>query len=291
MRKFIKKIILCLALVFLILNIFGIFLDYTIRKSMIFKICVLKNKDLPENIILGGSRALTGIKAERLSKLGKCKWYNLAMDDTPIKMHRLFLEILISKRIRISKIVLEYYNTNKINKSEEFDFIRKNEYQLLPFINDFIEVNDYLKSKRGFYFFKYLPIYKYIYFNTELFYPTLKLLVDTDFKYKFNNYGDYTYPNSLKGDLNNFTQNINVRLNFQNTDLIEMKNICIRKKIELKCVTGPIFNGYSDLVFPELHYNFIKLPLSQIFFYDKIHVNDDGSKLFTDSIFQLLYQR
>jgi hypothetical protein len=288
MKKFLKKLFVFSVITIVGLNLFGLFLDYTVQKSNLFKICIAQHGNLPDNIILGGSRALTGIKAEELSKLTGEKWYNLAMDDTGIAYHLLFFKILSAKKKHLKRIVLEYYNSNKKNKTEQFYYIRKNEYQFLPFINSIPEIDKFLRNKDEYLVYKYLPIAKYIYFNTELFYPALLLLVKPKFRYKFNEFGDFTYPNIINEELKMDRKRSSVQLNFNNLDLKDLSKKCKSNQIDLYSITAPIYNSYSKQKFPFKHYNFINLTNDYTDFYDRIHVNDKGSKKLTKAIIDVL---
>ena len=114
--KFTKVFILC----FMFLNVFGLLLDYHLRKSNLFKINLLFNVKTQENIILGASKSLTGINSKLLSKITKKSWYNLSMDDTKTETHVLFLKVLINLKKYPKSILLQYDRGNNYYDSLSF---------------------------------------------------------------------------------------------------------------------------------------------------------------------------
>ena len=135
-------------------------LDYQLRGSNLFKVNVLFNKKLPNNIILGSSRSLTGINTNLLSKLTNKQWYNLSMDDTKTETHLLFIKLLVSLNKTPQNILLQYDRQNLL--VDTFKFF-DNDYQLLPFINSSLLIDDYFHSKHNYYvliiYLNILPIY------------------------------------------------------------------------------------------------------------------------------------
>ena len=95
MARFIKKGAFLFLIFFVLLNLIAFGIDFLICRSEAFKTNILFNKELPENIIIGSSRALTGIDTRELSKLTSQNWYNLSIDDTPIEIHLLIYQLLL----------------------------------------------------------------------------------------------------------------------------------------------------------------------------------------------------
>jgi hypothetical protein len=241
--KFTLKIFKVAFIVFIVLNLFGLFLDYHMRNSNIFKINVLFNKKLPENIILGSSRSLTGINTDMLSKLTNKKWFNLSMDDTRIETHYLFYELLVELGKSPKKLLLQFDNSGmEIDSTTFFD----NDYQILPFINSNKIVSNYFSHKKNYYLFKYLPIYKYVYFNVELFYPSFLLFFKPNYSHRFKQNGDYDYPKNMvmKKDDMQFSERF---VNLDNRSLQKLFDLAKSHKTELIVYTAPIFKASTSI--------------------------------------------
>jgi hypothetical protein len=280
--KFIKKIFVILSIVFIILNIVGFFLDIHVRNSSIFKVNIIFNKELAKNIILGSSRALTGVNTELLSNATKRKWFNLAMDDTRNETHLLFLELLNDLNKTPDNLVVQYDQENLIKDTTTFF---DNDYQILPFINSNKIVSNYFRPKKNYYLFKFCPIYKYIYFNTELLFPSIILFFKPNYNHRFDiRFGDYNYPKDfiLQKDENKIKRKTIV---LKNKVLTEFYKISHSRKINLIIYTAPIYKTNVNLDTSLNNYvNLSSLFKSMSKFGDVIHINGRSKNEFTDSL-------
>jgi hypothetical protein len=289
-KKFIKKTIIVSLTLFVFLNLFGLFLDYQLRSTNLFKVNVLFNKKLPKNIILGSSRSLTGINTNLLSKLTKNQWYNLSMDDTKTETHLLFIKLLINLNKTPQNILLQYDRQNsQVDSITFFD----NDYQLLPFINSNLLIDDYFHSKSGYFLFKYLPIFKYIYFNTELLYPGILTFFRPNYCHRFNeNSGDYNYPENylLKDSAIQFE---NRQIVLENSMIQHSIILCNKNKIDLYIYTAPIFHVKvtTDTVLNN-YFDFSGIYMNADRFSDDFHIAHNTKDDFTlklSKIFKVIY--
>jgi len=285
-KEFGLKIVKWSLIVFVILNVLGVLLDFNIRRSNIFKVNVLFNIDLPDNIILGSSRSLTGINTNLLAQLTKKKWYNLSMDDTPVETHLLLYQLLIEQGKTPKQILLQYDRSdNLVDSTRFFD----NDYQFLPYINKSESVSNYLKHKDNYLLFKYLPIYKYVYFNVELFYPSILLFVKPKYQHRFDEIGDYSYPkNYLLKDSTKNWESRNLVLKSSNISILH--KLCKLNKTDMILYTAPI---YRTVVYPDTqfsnYYNFSNLFNSNLNFSDDFHISTLTKDAFTKNLYSALY--
>lgn len=286
--KFTLKIFKVAFIVFIVLNLFGLFLDYHMRNSNIFKINVLFNKRLPENIILGSSRSLTGINTDLLSKLTNKNWYNLSMDDTRIETHYLFYELLVELGKPPQKLLLQFDNSGvEIDSTTFFD----NDYQILPFLNVNKIVSNYFSKKDNYYLFKYLPIYKYVYFNVELFYPSILLFFKPNYSHRFKQNGDYDYPKNLvmkKAD----AQHTKRFVNLENNSLIRLIELAKTHKTELIVYTAPIFKANTSIKNTRnlSYFDFKTTYSSHNCFSDDFHISHNTKSDFTIQLYLKIFK-
>ena len=282
MQFFIKKIIFFGLISLLLLNLFACFLDYRLRKSNIFKVNVLFNKKLPENIILGSSRSLTGVNTELLSKLTNKKWYNLSVDDTKPETHLLLLKLLIDADKIPSNLMLQYDGENKkFDSTTFFD----NDYRFLPYINGKALISGYFKNKPNYILFKYLPIFKYIYFNTELFFPSILLFIKPNYQHRFDvKTGDYGYPSDYV--MRDTFKKIEKKVIILNNPIIhKFDSICKANSIKLFLYTAPMYkvNTKTDIIRKE-YFDFSNLYSSSSKFSDGIHLAHHTKNDFTTKL-------
>ena len=281
-KKFIKKTIIVSLTLFVFLNLLGLILDYQLRGSNLFKVNVLFNKKLPNNIILGSSRSLTGINTNLLSKLTNKQWYNLSMDDTKTETHLLFIKLLVSLNKTPQNILLQYDRQNLL--VDTFTFF-DNDYQLLPFINSNLLIDDYFHDKQNYYVFKYVPIYKYIYFNTELLFPGVLTFFRPKYCHRYiEESGDYNYPeNYLLKDSSSQFENRQIVL--ENSMIQHSISLCNKNKIGLYIYTAPIFHVKvtTDTVVNN-YFDFSGMYINANRFSDDFHIAHSTKNHFTSKL-------
>jgi hypothetical protein len=240
MRKFLYKLSYIFIISFIILNLIAVWFDFVYMRSSIFKPLLFKNNNF-DAIVLGSSRALTGINTNILQKEinGNFNWFNYSIDDTHIETHLLELQLLLKSNRKPRIVLLQY---DRINSKDKDYQILERDYQFLPLsIQGDPDVWNYFKIKdNGFgsalYF---LPILKYIYYNTELTMPLLKRLFLGDFRYKSDKNGDYRYP-VTKFD------NIPCKLKYydslfvEDSHFAEFVDLCSQNSVKLIVYIAPI---------------------------------------------------
>lgn len=280
-KKFLFKLTFVVILIFVILNLLALVLDYNIRKSNIFKVNIIFNQDLPKNIILGSSRSLTGINTKVLSDKTNEKWYNLAMDDTRNETHYLFYKLLCEVGKKPRNILIQYDQDNiEIDSITFFG----NDYQLLPFINNSVTIDEYFKSKNNYFFYKYFPIFKYIEFNNELFFPSLLLLIKPNYQHRFDEFGDYNYPNDMI--LSEKSMEVSEkRVLLKNEIMVDFLDRSEADSFNLIVFTAPIYrtNVVCDTIIKR-YKDFSSLYSSNLNFADEFHISNNSKIGFTEII-------
>lgn len=284
MSYFLKRLIRVFCVLSILLNCFGLILDELVCNNQFFKSSVIYNTKNIENIILGSSRSLTGINAEYMKSISGRNWYNLSVDDTELKFQLAVLNFYLETNKNPNYIILEF-STFKKSSSQVTD----KDYILLPFIWKSKSIDNYFKSKEHYFLYKYLPIFKYVFFNLELLYPTIYSVFNGDFKYKFNDFGDFSYPIAKQRHvLNNKVES--VILDLKNEDLLQFRKLCESRKIKYKIVVLPILNSKMKLAEDSTVLNLsMSFNDSQNLYYDKIHLNSNGSKIFTELLDSLIF--
>lgn len=280
MKYFLKRISSYFLIWFIALNLLGFLLDFVQQKSNIFKSNRIFKENYNQNIILGSSRALTGIKTPVLNNVTGLKWSNLSIDDSPFELHLLQLQLLINNNKKPKRIILQY-DRDFYEKNYKFQ-LSERDYQFLTFTitHGNADLWNYFKCKEkalGSLLYC-VPITKYIYFNTELLFSTLQLLIKPQYTHRSDEFGDYSYPENRPSEnskkLNRSPKNINL-----NDPLLErFKNLCDSHSIELYVYTAPYLNEKAVFVNNKnLHY----LDLSTFYnepncFYDELHITNNA---------------
>lgn len=249
MKGYLIRILKYLIILVIVSNLFALCLDSIIRNSSIFKPNRLFNdSNLSQNVILGSSRALTGVNTKILINETKESWVNLSIDDTPLEVHLLQLKLLIENGNIPKSIILQYdRGLNPENRLMEFS---DRDYQFLPYTykDSGKIIWNYLKFKeKGFGALMYtVPVLKYVYFNTELFFPAMKLLFSPKYMHRSDELGDYAYPdNQTMKFASSATLPLKdtVYVNDKDSLYVEFVKICEFNKIKLFTFTAPYKNS------------------------------------------------
>lgn len=245
---------------------------------------MIHNSKIANNIILGSSNTMMDVKAEHLTKWTGKTWFNLSQGGAPIAVQSVVLDVIKERNLNISNIILDcsIYTDNGL-KNKPIDSF-KYDYQWLAFINCYNSIDNYFKKSKMYFGWKYLPILKYIYYNTELLYPTLALFIKPDLKYNFNNYGDVYYKKEHK-PLFEFKEKPRfLTLDYKNGDLLKVIYQSRVNNWNLIGLITPVYQSQTLNKFDFRNWNFSELIQDQRCFYDDVHLNDTGSIIFTKKL-------
>lgn len=282
MKRFLKYFFGFIILVFLVANLISAGSLYSLSKSDFYKPSYLVNSIEQvqfDYIIIGASTGLTTLNTSIIDSITGLNGINLSIDDTGMANHYLMLQHFLAEGKKTKSCVLvasvEGYNENQ-------EYIGDNDYRFLPFIKRSY-VQDYfssLKPKSSINTLKqseWMPFLGVSYYNIELFFPSIFAIIKPTKRNRFDNHGNYFYPNR-KFEFTNKNK-ANVELNFSSNYLNKIQKLCHENNIELIYYFSPLrtksllFN--TDLKNTINHSNIFK---DDTYFYDDIHVNKKGNK-------------
>lgn len=285
LKKFVRAVTYYSIIIFIALNLVALILDAHIRCHTIFKSNLIFNQLEANSLILGSSRALTGVGAKQLTTSTKEQWYNLSIDDTPVETHLLVLELLIEKGNTPNCLLLQF---DESKEKGDYTKIHDRDYQFLPYAYyDNGLLWEYMKYKQnGFGALLYLiPILKYAYYNTELFFPAVGLIFNPNYHHRFDESGDYSYP-VVTTFVSTCTSRELKIINLQNKILARINSLCVENDIRLFVFTAPYRCQTADIVPNKeiFYYNYSTIFNEDSYFYDEMHINDLGKDAFTQII-------
>jgi len=292
MKKFIFKIIKLSFVAFILINGISYLSLYLLSKSEFYKPSYLvnhfKNHTEFDYIILGSSRGLTTINTNLIDDKLKIKGVNLSIDDTGLPTHSLMLTHFFENGFKTKKVIL---TLDKAFFSEANVGVGDNDYRFLPFVT-----NDYVSTYYSKYenkqikklsYSKYFPFLGVSYYNLELFFPSLLTVFNSQRHNRFDNNGNYQYPNQIL----NSSKGVSIdNVNINNPMLLELRELCLSNNSELIIYIAPIYNtqfniGTSLDIEVVNHASLLK---SADNFYDIIHVNQKGREIATAALMEHL---
>ena len=292
MKKFIFKIFKLSFIAFVLINMVSFMSLYLLSKSEFYKPSYLVNHFEKttkfDYVILGSSRGLTTINTNLIDDKLKTKGVNLSIDDTGLSTHSLMLTHFFENGFKAQKVIL---TLDSAFFSESNVAVGDNDYRFLPFVtNDY--VSDYYSKYENsqikkLSYSKYVPFFGVSYYNLELFFPSLLTVFNPQRHNRFDDNGNYQYPNQTLNSIKSVSVD-NVSIN--NPMLLDLKRLCSRNNTELIIYIAPMFNTKLNIntsldVKVVNHVNLIKEGGS---FYDVIHVNQRGREIATAALMKYI---
>lgn len=280
MKEF-SRVFKIAALSLIALQGISFILLFTFRDSSFYKTSqAFRNSNTHYDFaILGSSRGLTSIDTKYLGQQTSQNGFNFSLDDSHIGTHELMLQHLLWNKIDLDTLFLVYENASGTVRK-----MSSNDYRFLPFIHtshvslymDAMNDTELLKAS------KYFPFVGLGYYNIELLFPALVSILKPNYSYHYNDFGDYSYPNSRGklGDIKDKT----ATLNFNNVQLRRIAKRCKQEGIELVILISPSYKTKFKYEGDFKKYNIIDLSKSVTgakYFYDQLHLNSRGKEKFT----------
>lgn len=288
MKDFLIKISKYSFIAFILVNILSYFSLFMLSKSEFYKPSYLvnhfdKNSQF-DMVVLGSSRGLTTIDTKRFDKLMKSKSVNLSVDDTSLPSHFLMLKHFFANGFKAKRVVLTL-DTQSFLKSDKV--LNDNDYRFAPFLFKNYTHNYYSEYEKENFkklsLSRYFPVIGVSYYNVELFIPSIYSVFDSKKRNRFDEFGNYTYPKRVFSFSGKTKDEFRV---VSNPLLLEMKKMCDAHQASLVIYIAPI-RGKRIHITTELAVRLINhsniLDEDQ-YYYDVIHVNDEGRKLATDKL-------
>jgi|LakMenEpi03Aug12_release.lakeMendotaPanAssembly.Ray.scaffolds.fasta_scaffold350957_1 hypothetical protein len=283
MKKFIRNILVYGLLFFLIANVIAFLVLYGLKKSSFYKPQFIENGVLENKfdyVVLGSSTGLTTLNTKIIDSITKKKGLNISLDDSSLSSHFLMLQHFYNLNKTTKKLVLAITPWDTETKSAK---LNENDYRFLPYISeDYVHAYFSELEKRNFKVLtwsKFFPILGTSYYNLELFYPSIITVFDSKKRNRFDERGNYEYPNNSGLLKENDYQETNIV--FNNNYFYKIKVFCKQHNIQLIVYQSPIYN--NKVIFAKTHefkiINHSNLIMDKKMFYDNIHVNKIGSKM------------
>lgn len=280
MVKFIKQILIfCLAFI-VIANVISWLSLKALQSASFYKPNFMVNTITPSNynyIILGASTGLTTLNTKVIDSVCGSKGVNLSMDDTKIASQYVMLQHFLEQGNTTKVCVLVPSNLSYDANDKS---LSDNDYRFLMYVNTPYVYNYYSKfsgiRSKILKWSKYFPMLGVGYYNAELFYPSILSVLKPQYRNRFDNKGNYTYPKINTTD-KLITNKHKHTLNFTNPYLANIKTLCEahnisliyylsptqKQSIQSKTTAVPIINHSDSIMNAKL-------------FYDAIHVNTLG---------------
>jgi hypothetical protein len=279
MRKFLTKIAFYSFLILLLGNGVAFLSLYVLGKSQLYKNQFVKNGVAETHfnyVVLGSSTGLTTLDTKLIDKKLHTSGLNISMDDTSLSSHQLMLQYFLSLGKKTDKLILCVIPGDISNNEIE---LNNNDYRFLTEVQDTLIYNFYnrleTKGLKVLTYSKYFPILGVSYYNNELFYPSVYAFLKPNKRNRFDEKGNYTYP-QIENNLSQVKFST-AKVRFVNPAFIKIKELCKANNIELILYQSPVYR--TEVAFPETNeFNIINHStiLPEDLFYDNIHVNSKG---------------
>ena len=198
MKKFLTKIALYTFFILLIGNGIAFLSLYVLGKSQLYKNQFVKNgvKETHfDYVVLGSSTGLTTLDTKLIDKTFNTSGLNISMDDTSLSSHYLMLQYFLSLGKTTDQLILCVTPGDLQNPVNE---LNNNDYRFLTEVQDTLVYNYYNRMEQGglkvLTYSKFMPILGVSYYNNELFYPSLFAFLKPTKRNRFDDKGNYTYP-------------------------------------------------------------------------------------------------
>lgn len=295
MRRFLKHMVLYSCFAFLVVNLFAFASLFSLKKSSFYKPSFVHTNFQDEEldyVILGSSTGLTTLNTNLIDEISGFKGANFSIDDTSMNTHYLMLKHLLAEGINTKTIVLVFSPNDIANKTPS---ISGNDYRFLPF-SDRSYVHKYYSEIetphiKKLTLSKYVPFLGVGFYNTEIVAPSLLALFNPEKRNRFDERGNYVYPDSGKSLKKSNTNKIKIIAKNPYYQKIEI--LCLQNNINLILYQPPTFKRNIKVENISNHLiNHSNLISKTSFFYDEIHVNskgrDEASKHFSEEFITIV---
>lgn len=286
MKRFLFQTLKYSLLIFLLANGISFVANYFLKKSAFFKPSYIvrefeKGNEL-DFIIAGSSRGLTSLETGLLDSLLDKKGFNLSLDDSGLPSHFLMIQHYFESGFKAKNCILvidqDHFTESKLSLND-------NDYRIGPFADRKYIRNYFLAREKGFLkplaSIPYLPMLAYSYYNTELTVSSVIAAVKPNFRYRFDVYGDFSYPNSFNENIENQGTDFWEReMEISNPLIKELEKYLKEKNCQLILYIAP-YKSQKLLIDNKLGVPLINhsdLIRDSQLFYDEIHVNENGRR-------------
>lgn len=293
MKKFILKSAFYLIIVLLVANGIGFLGSMMLKKGLFFKPSFLVNAFEPrENFkvaVFGSSRSLAALDTKLISSESGKTSANFSMDYTALPSTKLMLEHFFAQGYKAEYVVISL-DIPDLESSKTV--VSNNDYRFFPFGNE-----PYVKA----YFETYedglvkplassamFPFLAFAYYNMELLGPSLISAIKPNYRYQFDELGNYQYPDHL--GLHEKAEPRYFKTELTNPILNEIADLASRNSSKMIVYIAPYLRDDVEIfeTSPYSIINHARLIDDPKYFSDYIHLVDSGKKLATEAFIKEL---
>lgn len=291
MRKFVYKSLLYLGLVLVTANLLALLGLGILRNSDFFKTTYLVHNFTPgeafDLTVFGSSRSLASIDTKEIGERIGGSAINFSMDYTALPSSLLMLKLFYNQGYTSEYVVI---CVDLPDFDESKTVVSENDHRFLPFVND-SDIRDYFYNyEKGIlkpiFSSKYFPVAGFAYYNMELLAPTAQALIKPNYKYRFDELGNYEYPESLSQS--EMPEPRYFVTSLTNPILNEIKELAETNGSKLIVYIAPYLRDditvESDIPYTVI--NHARLINEPKYFSDYIHVVTSGKKLATEAFIE-----
>lgn len=292
MKKFLLKIGMYGLVSFIMLNLIAWTSLYFMGKSSLYKPEYLTNgvKETQfDYVVLGSSTGLTTLNTSLIDSLSGKKGFNISIDDTSMSTHYLMLQHFYASGKTTNRLVLAITPWDVVVSEPT---INNNDYRFLPYVHRDYVYDYYAEMEKGWFktltYSRYFPVFGVGYYNTELFYPSILVAFKPGKRNRFDEKGNYSYPDEGSGPDEKKASVTNVEIT--NPFYERIKAFCAAHDIELILYQSPIYKTKVAFTADVKVVNHSDLLEDASFFYDAIHVNSKGREACSGQAARTLFQ-
>lgn len=292
MKKFLLHTAKWGIITFLLINVLAWCNLYFLRNSSFYKPSFLTHQIKEtqfDYVIIGSSIGLTSLSSSQIDSLTHKKGLNLSIDDTALCSNYLMLNHFFKQGKKTNYCILAISHWDLANSNPE---LSDNDYRFLPFVAEKYVQDYYASMEKGYfkpmYLSRYFPAIGVSYYNTELFYPSILAMMQPNKRNRFDEKGNYAYPDNSSFEDQTVEQ---TTLQWNNPFIKKIKDLCDANNTQLLVYQAPIYQ--NTVLNNNYNYTFINhstLLKDKSYFYDKIHLNSTGRKKASEQLALTLNQ-
>lgn len=288
MRKFILKSILYLVLVVVIVNFLAILGLWSLRKSEFFKTTYLINHFEKEQAfdltVFGSSRSLSALDTKLIgdSLSGTAINFSMVYSSLPsslLMLKHFYHQGYTSKWVVVSIDLPDFEESKTV--------ISENDYVFIPYAKD-PHIRDYFAQYeegvlKPIYTTKYFPALSFSYYNMELLPPAIQALIKPNYRYRFDDKGNYQYPDYLS--LTEMPEPRHFETALSNPILQEIQELAEANGSKLVVYIAPYLRDNIKVKdnSPYTVINHARLLNDPAYFFDYIHVVTRGKQVASEA--------
>lgn len=279
MKQFLYKIGFFGLMAFVLLNGIAFLSLYFLGNSCLYKPQFLAN-GVKENqfdyLVLGSSTGLTTLNTKAIDSLTGKKGLNMGMDDTSMNTHYLMLQHYYALGKKTDAVVLTITPWDIVETAPK---LGNNDYRFITHAGEDYVYEYYASMEQG--LFKpltssaFFPLAGVSYYNAEVFFPSLMTVFQPKKRNRFDDRGNYTYPESNLAFVEKTSADVTVTI--KNPFFKKIQELCESNDSRLIVYIAPLYQQKVIVLTEGItvinHSNLLNDPK---LFYDGIHVNFRG---------------